>query len=540
MLKKIIVFGFIFLIPHLSLCREISLYRLPSGKKVKVAKNEILVKFKPNTRQSEKQNLYNTHGVQETKDIKKLGWVKIKIPEGKDMHEVIESYKNDKNVLHAEPNYIYQVHKLPNEYNSASSMASSQWGLEKIQAHYGWDIETGEDVVIAVIDTGVDLDHEDLDGNIWVNDGETMNGLDDDGNGYTDDVNGYDFVDDVSTPTPKGQGQARSHGTHVAGIAAAATDNSKGIAGVSWECKIMAVRTIPSDEDGSSDDIALGIRYAADNGADVINLSIGGRTGSTLIKNACDYAYDQGCFIAASSGNEDLEQVSYPAAYSTVMAVGATNESDQRCSPSDWGGTYGSNYGDRLDVVAPGNKIYSTVDADDDEYTELYDEMSGTSMAAPHVSGLGALVISFWEKDLKTWTPDNVRDVIISGCDDINSSGWDKYTGHGRINVYKTLVGVRDGIINIDEDKPLAYPNPFDPAKEEILIVLPSETRGYIDKVKIYSIEGGLVLEKEGSGRFATWDGRNEFKNICTSGLYFYWISTTRGRELKGKLTILR
>jgi len=319
-----------------------------------------------------------------------------------------------------------------------------------IHALEAWNIETGsEDIIIAIIDTGVDYTHPDLADNIWVNEDEIPdNGIDDDGNGYVDDIHGYDFYDDDPDPLDN-----VGHGTHCAGIAAATGINGIGIAGVSWNCKIMCVKVFP--DEGELTDIAswsIAIQYAADNGANVFSMSIGGSGNyfKNALKDVIDYAYSKGTILVAGCGNDDKSRRIYPAGFDNVIAVAATNPNDERCTEEDWDpnhesfGTQGSNYGDWVDVAAPGNFIYSTlptypVQMNDwknkrtgEEYQQNYYYQSGTSMACPHVSGLAALLLS---QD-PSLTNDEVRKIIRANVDSYTS---EEYIGTGRINVYKAL-----------------------------------------------------------------------------------------------------
>ncbi|MEW6681018.1 MAG: S8 family serine peptidase, partial [bacterium] len=267
-----------------------------------------------------------------------------------DIFEVISSLKKNPDVVYAEPNYIRHICVSPNDPDF-----SKQWGLNKVSAPSAWDISTGTDnVIIAIVDTGVDYTHPDLAGKV---------------------IKGRDFVNNDNDPMDD-----NDHGTHVTGIAAAETNNGTGIAGLAWNCKLLAVKCLDDKGFGNDADIDKAIRYAADNGAKVINMSFGGEEAGITIKEACDYAYNKGVFLVAATGNDGNATMFYPAGYENVMAVAATNQNDQKAGFS--------NYGGWVDVASPGMDIYSTIP------NSKYAYLDGTSMASPFVAGLGGLLFS--------------------------------------------------------------------------------------------------------------------------------------------------
>ncbi|MEW5959707.1 MAG: S8 family serine peptidase, partial [Chloroflexota bacterium] len=268
----------------------------------------------------------------------------------------------------------------------------------------------------------------------WINGDEiAANGFDDDGNGYIDDVKGWDFCNSSSSSPPycdlqkdNNPDDEHGHGSHVAGIAAASGNNGKGIAGVSWQAKIMPVKVLDKWGHGDTYNLSQAIRYAADNGAQIINMSLGGGCGSGWpdVEDAVNYALSKGVLLVAASGNNGISSISCPAALNGVMAVGATTSDDQRAGYS--------NYGSGLDVVAPGSSIYSTY------LGGGYTTMTGTSMATPHVAGLAALLWSF----VPSYTDSQVRDALQNTVDDLGTAGWDQYFGYGRINARRALESV--------------------------------------------------------------------------------------------------
>ena len=257
--------------------------------------------------------------------------------------------------------------------------STNAWDLNLVDAPAVWARGyTGQGVIVAVVDTGVDATHPDLKNNLWTNPGEIPgNGIDDDHNGFVDDVHGWDFVDRDNTPT-----DSNGHGTHIAGTIAA-EQNGFGITGVAYNAKLMPVRVL-GDSGGNDSDVAAGIRYAADNHARIINLSLGG-SASTTIANAVQYANQKGALVVMAAGNDGGSQPVSPAnlANQWGIAVGAVDRNQKLAEFSDRAGAIPLNY-----VVAPGVNILSTAP------NGAYQSLSGTSMAAPHVSGVAALILS--------------------------------------------------------------------------------------------------------------------------------------------------
>lgn len=282
---------------------------------------------------------------------------------------------DDRSFRFVEPLVSYETQAIPSD-----SSVRLQWALAAIRAPLAWEhARDASQVTVAVVDTGIALDHADLAESIWVNEGEEPeNGLDDDANGYVDDVNGWDFVDDDPDPSPGSDAAAR-HGTHVAGIIGAGWDNARGIAGVAPHVRIMAIRALAGRR-GSSDAVADAVDYACENGARIVNLSLGGRY-SRLLDEALERAARRGVIVVAASGNAGAPRVDFPAASTlpNVVGVGATDRAQEVASFS--------NGGSGLDVLAPGVDILATLPSG-------YGWMSGTSMAAPHVSGAFALALA--------------------------------------------------------------------------------------------------------------------------------------------------
>ena len=278
---------------------------------------------------------------------------------------------------------------------------TNEWNLNAVSAPEAWAAGfTGDGVTVAVVDTGVDLGHSDLISNIWVNAGEIAgNGIDDDWNGFVDDVQGWDFAAGDNRPDDR-----NGHGTHVAGTIAAAA-NAFGATGVSPDATIMPVRVLGANGSGASFNVAAGIRYAAENGADIINLSLGGGFNSA-IWSAIEYAGRLGSFVIAAAGNESSSAPGYPARFSAelshVISVGAHSVSDQIATFSNDVGITGA-----VQVDAPGLGVLSTY------VGGRYARLSGTSMAAPHVAGLAALALSANPQ----LTASQLRNLVVAGAE---------------------------------------------------------------------------------------------------------------------------
>ena len=380
--------------------------------KVECAQDEIIVKFK---------------GDAEPFRI-------IKIPKGK-VKEKIKDYQKNPEVEYAEPNYLMFA------LDSNDTAYSNQWALNNTAQtiYHGSgnsadpvdetnpigngtndaDVDWKEawnnfadsnfnNVIVAIVDSGIDETHPDLNDKI---------------------VAGYDFVGKDNNPH-----DGYGHGTHVAGTAAAETNNNTGVAGVAFSdnVKIMPIRVLNNDGWGYTSNVVKGIKYAVDNGAKVINLSLGGGQSKTL-ERAIKYAWDKGAVLAAAAGNDGNAAKYYPASYSKVISVAATDYND---SAADF-----SNYNDEVDISAPGVNVFSTFPAYEfvleTKYgrSRNYDVASGTSMAVPHIAGLAGLLFA---QDSNRDNAD-VRNIIETTANDLGTEGRDNHFGYGRINVYTAL-----------------------------------------------------------------------------------------------------
>ena len=305
------------------------------------------------------------------------------------------------------PQYVRRATAIPND-----PFYSSQWyhtnTAAGIHSQTAWSTQTGsKDIVVAVIDSGIDTDHPDLASNMWNNPDEIPdNAIDDDHNGYVDDYYGYDFVDTDADPNPAPDGidnddyagvdTSVEHGTHVAGIIGAEGNNAVGVTGVDWHVSLMAVRVLNDEGSGTDSDIVSGIQYATANGADVINLSLGGYGPSAILEDAIHSAAQSGVVIVAAAGNDAVsidDNAFYPACYDgDVIAVSSVGGTGLPSSFSNFAN--GSNC--VVDVAAPGELVYSSLYTNDPtyEFTTDYGYLTGTSMATPVVSGVAALLLA--------------------------------------------------------------------------------------------------------------------------------------------------
>ena len=385
---------------------------------------------------------------------------------------LIKQYKNSNLFEYVEPDFIgvgggkkIKLQSIPNDtyfsrqyglYNDGTFSLSSATNDADIDMDLGWDIEQGDQsIIVAVLDSGIKLDHPEFSGRLWTNPNETLNGIDDDNNGYIDDINGWDFANNDDDPTDD-----NGHGTNVTGIIGANSNNNLGYSGVDWNCKLMIGKILDENNSGYYSWWTDCIYYAVDNGAKVINMSVGGSGFSSSMKDAIDYAYNNGVTVVACMMNENNNTTFYPAGYQNTIAVGATNPNDERSAPFFWSTTSGSNYGNHIDVVAPGNYIYGLDHQSDTNYNFYW---GGTSQAAPLVTGLSSLLLA---QDADK-TPDDIRSIIRSTAEDQlgniseDISGFDIYYGYGRVNAYEALLQSSLSINEITNPKNLSiFPNP--------------------------------------------------------------------------------
>ncbi len=466
-----------------SLCLSFISFGQTSAESVE---NEIIVKFKTDNFQNiDIAEIFNNSNLLELNsriDILKIQEIKSKHSTGTmllkfdntayTLDQIISMYEDTGYFEYVEPNYIARgsgiMNTVPND-----SRYTDQWALKNdgtfsqstavggadIDMELAWDIETGDpDMIVAIIDSGVRLSHPEFDGRIWTNPNEVADGIDNDGNGFVDDiVAGWDFINDDNDPTDD-----HGHGTNVAGIALATGNNFIGYAGINWNSKVMVCKSLNDNNSGSYAAMAGAIYYAVDNGAKVINMSIGGSGQSFTLSSAIDYCHANGVVLVACMMNFNNSIPYYPAAYSKTIAVGSTNPDDTRSAPFFWSSTSGSNFGGHIDLVAPGNYMYG-LSYDSDWWYGSY--WGGTSQATPLVTGVVSLLFA----QNPSLTFDEVRSILTESAEDQvgdsseDTNGFDIYYGHGRLNAYKALSHQIVDVKNVEtlNKNLLLYPNPL-------------------------------------------------------------------------------
>jgi thermitase len=386
------------------------------------ASDRILVKFVPGTAAQARASVHRAQGGSVTRTIPRIDVDVVNVGRGNVLAR-IDAYTRNPNVEYAEPDYAgIALQTAPPSFRPSDYwfVKGDQWGMDsdlKTQVPQAWAISRGSyDVKIAILDTGIDQDHEDFafqdSGGIW----------------HSKLVHNQNFTDSST------HDDLDSHGTHVAGIAGAVTDNyGIGVAGVGFNCSLMNIKVMTANQSGYVSWYAGGIEYSATNGAKVISMSLGVTSASKTLQDAVNYAWSKGCVLVAAAGNSpyNFGAKLYPAAYDKVIAVAATTTNDRKAS---W-----SNYGSWVDVSAPGETIMSTLpNHPNNSGSTGYGWKSGTSMATPFVAGLAGLIFAA-RPGVSNAT---VRSLIENGCDKVD---YDSRTGlyagstFGRVNAYKAL-----------------------------------------------------------------------------------------------------
>ncbi len=393
--------------------------------------NQVIVKFNSGVQTAEIETLQQSVGATVLSTATNLG---IQLWELRSLtpDQAIATLGSDFRIEYIERNYIRSLDAIANDPSF-----NNLWGLNNtgqtggtldadIDAPEAWNIGTGTDVVVGVLDTGVNYNHPDLAANIWTNPGEIAgDGIDNDGNGYVDDIHGYDFSDGDSNPL-----DYQGHGTHVAGTIAAVGNNSTGVTGVNWSAKIVPIKIFPNATDFN---IVKAIEYSANMGVKITNNSWGGGPASAALNDAIQYAGSKGQLFIAAAGNSGIDTdvfPHYPSSFNldNIISVAATDHKDALAGFSNYGAT-------SVDLGAPGVNIYSTIPSG-------YGYNSGTSMATPHVAGVASLIWSQYP-DL---TATQVKEKILGAVDAIAALDGKTVTG-GRLNAFKALLEPGKGAI---------------------------------------------------------------------------------------------
>jgi len=372
------------------------------------AEVQILVKPKASLSEVALHALLSSHGARETDSIPALNVRIVRVPAAA-AARVLAALNRDLDVEYAEPDFKAEAIGTANDPYYTNG---SEWHLAKIQAPFAWDITTGATgIIIAVVDSGANYSHPDLKDKLLA---------------------GYDFVNSDGDPSDD-----NGHGTAAAGSAAPSSNNSTGVAGVAWSNPILPVKVLAADGSGSYSAIVNGITYAADRGARLINLSLGGTSSSRTLQDAVNYAWNKNAVIVAAAGNNGNDTPVYPAACTNVVAVSATNSSDTLPA---W-----SNYGSYVDVAAPGESILSLYGADSYAY------WSGTSFSSPVAAGVVALMASANPKLSNA----QLVDLLLKNSDDLGAVGYDVSYGYGRVNAYRATAAAKN-FVTPDTSAPVA------------------------------------------------------------------------------------
>lgn len=378
--------------------------------KPQLVPNEIIVKYAPTLTDAQKSDIKGRYGLTKLRDSKKKG--EFSVLHHGSPQAILKQLVNEPGIVYAEQNAYAYAAFVPND-----PLYQYQWHMTRIGMEAAWDITTGAGVIVAVVDTGVRQSLEDLAG--------------------TNFMAGYDFINNDNDPYDDA-----GHGSHVCGTIAQSTNNSLGCAGIAYNCTIMPVKVLDKRGSGSYDAIANGIIYAADNGADVINLSLGGSSSLTVLEDAINYAWNNGVVVVCAAGNSSSSSPFYPAAYTNSISVSATGGNDALASYS--------NYGTTIDITAPGG---DSGDYNGDGYDDMilqntfgkgksgegYYFYTGTSMASPHVAGVAALVKAV----NSSLTNAQIRNILETTAEDLGTSGWDQYFGYGIVDALAAVLAAQ-------------------------------------------------------------------------------------------------
>jgi len=423
-----------------------------SGETVRIP-GRLIVHHAKGVSSAQASSMISRHGAHLRRRMEKLNLSVIDVPPGSE-EAVMQSLRASGQVTEVEYDYYAKLGGTSNDPNLAY-----QWYLSKIQATTAWNTTTGSGVPIAVLDTGVDATHPDLAGRV---------------------MGGWNFVTNTSNTQ-----DTMGHGTAVAGVFGAITNNGIGVAGITWSNPIMPLVVVDSNNYAAYSNIAAAIEYAADHGAKVISVSIGGTTPSSALQAAVDYAWNAGAIVVAAAMNNSSSTPNYPAACTNVVAVAATDETDNLASFS--------NFGSWITVSAPGNNIETTT------LGGGYGMWWGTSLATPVVSGVAALALAA----NPSLTPQALVTLLERNADDLGAAGFDSTFGWGRVNAYRTVVAAAGGSAPVT-----TAPVTTAPVTTSPIVTSPSSTT-----VPIFINAGGAAFT-DASGQ--TWAADNSYSGGAT------------------------
>lgn len=450
---------------------------------------ELIVKFAPDTTQTERESLLKKVDVEEETPLDDRDFSLVKVTPGTNLTTIAKQLLLSKQVLLVEPNYKYKKAYLPKEPSY-----SRQWYLPKLQLPEAWDKTKGSSkITVAVIDGGVQKDHPDLKGKI---------------------VSPYNAVNGSSSYDPD------EHATHVAGIIAGSF-NKYGIAGIAPKVKIMPINVFQGDQ-ARADTVIRAIYYAVAHHADVINMSLGDDSYSYLLESATKYAKSKGVVLVAAAGNSSTFLPMYPAASEGVIGVSATDRNDRIASFS--------NYGNYIDLAAPGVDIYSSIAG------STYASYDGTSMAAPMVSGIAALV----RTKNPFLSPSQVETILKKSTIDLGSRGWDEDFGYGRIDAYKAVSNTPAPISTITAPKAYTMTGKNKAAfsfkttsKTKVSLSIKDAHGKTVRKILSNKTSTGVKIS-------ASWDGKTTSKKFVSTGTYKVEVKITKGSDSFYKSTMIK
>ncbi|MBI2788789.1 MAG: S8 family peptidase [Elusimicrobia bacterium] len=494
---------------------------------VEVVSGEAFVRFSTETSKPARIAALTTVGADWANEVAATGWTRVLLATGTPVGVGLAQLSSVPGVLGTSANHAYRVNKVPND-----PLVNSQYALQQVAAYAGWEFEDGTSnrVTIAVADTGIDGTHSDLSAKL----ANTASQFCDPGANKV-------LGGDNAACTPLAATDACGHGTEVAGVAAASTNNGAAISGVSWGARLVSLKIFrdadcaagcsngacATDDQAVADAItyAQGVHGTAPYGKVVVNLSIGGNAAcAAVVQAAITPAVAAGVVIVAASGNSpgcSGTNVNSPANCVGVIPAAASNSANQIASYSCPGSELAAN-----GVAAPGDGVLTTARGGGTA------SASGTSFASPMVAGLAALVYS--QKPL--FTPAQIREAIRAGAETTGSSA--NSQGAGRINVFRTLrYAVKGTLAGFEGDqKPIAFPNPFKPSEiGTVAFSIPPSLQGSRIGIKIYTLDGVFVREVNG----LSWNGKNTEGSAVASGTYIFVVTTSAGTG-RGRLSVLR